>query len=174
MRFAIFLTALLSTCALVMADAIAIASPHHPQTFAYGEMIGHQLYLPCVNGDLVARVTFSNSPYAGDNEPRRDESFDFDFPGVRFDPAQRIFFARNGHGELIPVARFRKNLFLDNVDLAPGAKIYLLKDSGRVTAILTASDHPRGGSRWIQTDNNLSLQNILVALFGKFFPESTN
>jgi hypothetical protein len=50
--------------------------------------------------------------------------------------------------------------------LAPGAKIYLLKQSGRVTAILTATDYPRRGMRWIEMDDNFSLQNILVALFG--------
>ena len=96
-----------------------------------------------MNGELVARITFSNLPYVGDDEPRRDESFDFQFPGVRFDSAQRTFFARNGQGELIPVARFRKDIFLDGIDLAPGAKIYLLKESGRVTATLTATNYPR-------------------------------
>jgi hypothetical protein len=58
------------------------------------------------------------------------------------------------------------------IDLAAGAKIYLLKESGRVTAILTASDHPCPGSRWIEMDNNFSLQNILAALFGEFLSES--
>jgi len=48
--------------------------------------------------------------------------------------------------------------------LSPGAKMYLLKDHGRVTATLTATDFPRGGIRWIQMDNNFSLQNLLVAL----------
>jgi hypothetical protein len=169
-RVTIFLAILLTTNAAI-AGAIVIASPHHPQTFAYGEVIWHQLYVPRANGELVARVTFSNLPYAGDDEPRRDESFDFYFPGVQFDSAQRIFFARNDHDKLVPVARFRKGI-LDGIDLAPGAKIYLLKKSGRVTAILTASDHPRAGSRWIEMDNNFSLQNILIALFGEFFPES--
>jgi hypothetical protein len=170
MRLAIFLAALLTTSASAIAGAIAIASPHHPQTFAYGEMISHQLYVPCVNGELVARITFSNLPYAGDDEPRRDESFDFHFPGVQFDSAQRTFFGRNGHGELIPVARFRNDIFLDGIDLAPGAKIYLLKESGRITVTLTATNYPRGGTRWVQMDNNFSLQNILIALFGEFFP----
>jgi hypothetical protein len=70
-------------------------------------------------------------------------------------------------GQTIPVARFRDGLFCGWVDLAPGAKIYLLKESGRVTAILTATDHPRAGSQWIKTDDNFSLQNILIALFGQ-------
>ena len=173
MRVALFLAALLTSCASAFAGVTAIASPHHPQTFAYGEVIWHQLYVPYGNGELVARITFSNLPYAGDDEPRRDESFDFRFPGVRLDPAQRTFFARNRSGKLIPVARFRNDIF-DGIDLASGAKIYLLKKSGRVTAVLTASDHPRSGSRWIEIDNNFSLQNILIALFGEFFPEPEN
>jgi hypothetical protein len=70
-------------------------------------------------------------------------------------------------GRMIPVARFRGDPFCSWVDLAPGAKIYLLKQSGRVTAILTATDHPRAGSQWIETDDNFSLQNILIALFGQ-------
>ena len=71
---------------------------------------------------------------------------------------------------MIPVARFRGDPFCSWVDLAPGAKIYLLKQSGRVTAILTATDHPRAGSQWIETDDNFSLQNILIALFGQPAP----
>ena len=174
MRFTIFFAALLTTSASAVAGAVAIASPQHPQTFAYGETISHQLYVLCVNGELVARITFSNLPYAGDGEPRRDESFDFHFPGVRYDSRQGIFLAKNDHGELIPVARMRKGIFLNGIDLASGAKMYVLKESGRVTAILAASDHPRAGSQWIEMDNNFSLQNVLAALFGRFFSESGN
>jgi hypothetical protein len=167
MRVAILLTAILTTSGSVMADAISITSPDHAQTFAYGEMISHQLYPDPTAGKLVARITFSNSPYAGDDEPRRDESFDFRFPNVQFDSARGMFFARSGRGELIPVARLRQGLACGWVDLAPGAKMYLLKDSGRVTATLTATSYPRVGTRWVQMDNNFSLQNLLVALFGQ-------
>ena len=166
MRLAIPLAAILTTSVPVMAGAISIISPDRPQTFAYGEMIGHQLYLDRTASELAARMTFSNLPYVSDDELRRDESFDFRFPGVQFDSARHIFFARSGHGELIPVARFRKGACAW-VDLAPGAKIYLVKESGRVTATLTATNHPRAGTRWVQMDNNFSLQNILVALFGE-------
>ncbi len=47
----------------------------------------------------------------------------------------------------------------------PGAKIYLLKEGGRVTAILTATDYLREGMRWIEMNDNFSLQNLLIALF---------
>src|ERR1700758_4572978 len=153
MRIAILLTAILTTSGSAMADAISITSPQHAQTFAYGEMIWHQLYLDTA-GELAARITFSNLPYAGDDEPRRDEAFDFHFPGVRLDSKRATFLARSGRNEFIPVARFREGLACGWIDLASGAKIYLLKESGRVTATLTATDYPRGGARWVQTDNN--------------------
>jgi hypothetical protein len=174
MRVVILLTAILMTSGSAMAGAISITSPNHPQTFAYGEMIWHQLYLERKDGELAARITFSNLPYVGDDEPRRDESFDFRFPGVQFDSARRTFLARSGHGELIPVARFRDDPAFGWVDLAPGAKIYLLKESGRVTATLTATNYPRVGIRWIQMDNNFSLQNLLAGLFGAFRVQPDN
>ena len=165
-RAAVLLTALSAANASALAGAINITSPNHPQTFSYGEMIWHQLY-KCTNGELAARITFSNRPYVGDDTPRTDEPFDFHFPGVRFDSARGIFFAKSGHSELIPVARIRQFPY-DWIDLSPGAKIYLLKDHGRVTATLTATDFAREGIRWIQMDNNFSLQNLLVALFRDF------
>ena len=167
MRIAIFLAILFAASVSAIASGTGIVSPDHPQTFAYGEMIWHQLYLERAGGKLAARITFSNLPYVSDDEPRRDESFDFRFPGIKFDAGRRTFFVSGRGGQAIPVARFRGGSLFRWVDLAPGAKIYLHKDSGRVTAILTATDRPRAGSQWIETDDNFSLQNILVALFGQ-------
>ncbi len=170
MRVAFFLATFFAASVSAFASAASVVSPNHPQTFAYGEMIWKQLYLERAGVGLAARITFSNLPYASDDEPRRDESFDFRFPGIKFDAIRRTFFVSGRGGQMIPVARFRGNPFYGWVDLAPGAKIYLLKQSGRVTAILTATDHPRAGSRWIETNDNFSLQNILVALFGQPAP----
>jgi len=170
MRVAIFLATIFAASVSAIASGTGIVSPDHPQTFAYGEMIWHQLYLERAGGELAARITFSNLPYASDDEPRRDESFDFRFPGIKFDATRRTFFVSGRGGRMIPVARFRGDPFCSWVDLAPGAKIYLLKHSGRVTAILTATDHRRTGSQWIETDDNFSLQNILIRLFGQPSP----
>ena len=167
MRIAIFLAILFAASVSAIASGTGIVSPDHPQTFAYGEMIWHQLYLERAGGKLAARITFSNLPYVSDDEPRRDESFDFRFPGIKFDAGRRTFFVSGRGDQTVPVARFRGGSLFRWVDLAPGAKIYLHKDSGRVTAILTATDRPRAGSQWIETDDNFSLQNILVALFGQ-------
>jgi hypothetical protein len=165
MRVPILPALIFMTSASAMACGVSITSPNHPRTFAYGEMIWHQLYLECTAGGLAARITFSNLPYAGDDEPRRDEPLDFRFPGVRFDPGRRTFFADGCHGEVIQVARFHSDPSLGWIDLAPGAKIYLIKQSGRVTAILTATNYSRSGMRWVEIDNNFSLQNLLVSLF---------
>ena len=170
MRIAIFLAILFAASVSAIASGTGIVSPDHPQTFAYGEMIWHQLYLERAGGKLAARITFSNLPYVSDDEPRRDESFDFRFPGIKFDATRRTFFVSGRGGHTIPVARFHGDSLFRWVDLAPGAKIYLLKQSGRVTAILTATGYPRAGSQWIQTDDNWSLQNILIALFGQPAP----
>src|SRR4029077_18080285 len=86
---------------------------------------------------------------------------------VRFDAAQGAFFASGARGKRIPVARFRGDPACGWIDLVPGAKIYLLKESGRVTALLTATDFPRGGLRWVEMDNNCSLQNLLIGLLGE-------
>jgi hypothetical protein len=167
MRVVILLT---TFCVSANASTSSIISPDHHQTFAYGAIISHQLYLGRTRGELAARITFTNWPYDDDDQPRRDESFDFRFPGIKFDATRRMFLAKRRDGQTIPVARFRDGPLRSWVDLAPGAKIYLLKQSGRVTAILTATDHPRAGSQWIESDDNLSLQNILIALFGQPAP----
>jgi len=170
MRAAIFLATLFGAGVSAIAGTSTIISPDHHQTFAYGEMLSHQLYLARAGGELAARITFSNMPYNGDDEPRTDESFDFQFPGIKFDSTRRTFFVSGRGGQTIPVARFRGGSLCSWVDLAPGAKIYLLKESGRVTAILTATDRARQGSQWIETDDNWSLQNILIALCGQPAP----
>ena len=168
MRFAIVPAALLVTSAYAMADAVSITSPDHAQTYAYGAVTWHHLYLQRTRGELAARIEFSNWPYVGDDEPRRDEAFDFRFPGVHVDFAQHAFVASGRRGELIPVARFQGDPACGWIDLAPNAKMYLLKESGRVTATLTATSFPRRGIRWIEMDNNFSLQNLLIALLGEF------
>jgi hypothetical protein len=165
MRLAIVLPAIFVMSASAMADAVSITSPNHARTYAYGAVTWHQLYLERTRGELAARITFSNWPYADSNEPRRDEPFDFRFPGVRVVPARHAFVSTGRHGESIPVAWFWGDPVCGWIKLAPNAKIHLVKESGRVTATLTATSYPRGGVRWIELDDNYSLQNLLCALF---------
>jgi hypothetical protein len=144
------------------AEQIEIRSPDHTYTYAYGTAFSHQVDRdPCTN-QLIARVTLSNYPYAGDRYPRRDETFDFRFPGLKFDPRARVFLGYAGHNNWIPVAAYQSNLPYGGYELSHFAQIVLLKRSGHVTAILTASRYPRIGGKWVEVDDNLSLQNLLA------------
>src|SRR5438270_13730951 len=98
MRVAIFLATLVAMSASAVAGAIKITSPDHPQTYAYGATTWRELYLEPSNGGLMARVTFSNLPYAGDPNRRRDEPFDFPFAGARSDRARGAFSASGRPG----------------------------------------------------------------------------
>src|ERR1051325_5848553 len=91
MRFVIVPVALLLTSVTVRADAVSITSPNHARTYAYGSVTWRQLYLERTRGELAARITFSNVPFADANGPRSDEPFDFRFPGIHVDLARRAF-----------------------------------------------------------------------------------
>src|SRR5258708_22133975 len=135
MRVTIFLASLFAASVSAIASGTGVVSPDHPQTFAYGELLSHQLYLARARDELAARITFSNMPYNGDDEPRTDESFDFHFPGIRFDATRRTFFVSDRSGQTIPVAQFRDGLFCGWGDTVRGVKTFLLKCSERLAAI---------------------------------------
>lgn len=165
MKTTVLAAIILGPIAPIFGTELAITSPDHARTFAYGEMIGHQLDNDLTSGVLTARITFSNLRYVSDTERRSDESFDFRFPGVRLDKTNRFLSARARHGEQVRIAQIHGGPSGGSIELVAGAKIYLLKESGRVTAVLTATERPRPGLRWIQMDDNWSLQNLLVGVF---------
>lgn len=162
MKSACLVAIILGSIVSAFGGEIAITSSDHARTFAYGEMICHQLYVDPTNHVLTARITFSNLPYVSDDDPRSDESFEFRFPGVHADRTNHALWAYAHHREQIPVARIQGDSTGGSIDLAAGARLYLLKKSGRVTAVLTATDRPRAGLRWIEMDDNWSLQNLLA------------
>ena len=128
----------------VNAATLQIVSPDAAQTFACGSVDGHHLYWNDQRQALCAYVTFSNRPYAGDNEPPRDESFVFDLPGVRFDSKTRRFVAKTKDGPEVPVATLERG-FLglgSNVKPLQGTMISISNQHGEVTVVLTAIDFP--------------------------------
>jgi hypothetical protein len=145
------------------AQSIEIVCSKHAYTFAHGDAISHQIERDHLTNEMIARVTFSNYPYAGDREARRDEMVDFVFSGLQFDATRNEFFARTSHrGVRIPIAALHPNFPYAGYKLEPTAKIFLVKRSGRVTAVLNATAQPRDGTRWVQIDDNWSLQNLLA------------
>jgi hypothetical protein len=129
MKVVMLLAVTVGSIAAAFGSELAITSPDHARTFAYGEMVWHQLYVDPTNHAFTARITLSNLPYVGSGDPRVDEPFDFRFPGVNMDPAKRTLFAHARRGDQITVALFRGGPTCGWIDLAPGAKIYLLKKS---------------------------------------------
>jgi hypothetical protein len=67
----------------------------------------------------------------------------------------------------IPIAALHPNFPYAGYKLEPNAKIFLVKRSGHVTAVLNATAQPQGGGRWVQIDDNWSLQNLLELGFEK-------
>jgi hypothetical protein len=108
MKFLIGLALFVFAIAGVHGQSVKIVSPNHAYTFAYGDAILHQIERDHLTNEMIARVTFSNYPYAGDREPRCDETFDFVFPGLHFDAARNEFVARTRHQVRIPIARYTR------------------------------------------------------------------
>lgn len=163
MKFLLGLVTFALAISSASGQSIEIVSPNRAYTFAYGDAFSHQIERDRLTNEMIARVTFSNYPYAGDREPRRDEMFDFVFPGLHFDATQNQFFARTSHrGGRIPIAALHPNFPYSGYKLEPTAKIFLLKRGGHVTAVLNATAQPRDGERWVQIDDNWSLQNLLA------------
>jgi hypothetical protein len=168
MKFSIGLALFVFAIAGVHGQSVEIVSPSKAYTFAYGDAISHQIERDHFTNEMIARVTFSNYPYAGDREPRRDETFDFVFPGLRFDAARNEFVARTRHQVRIPIAALPRNFPYAGYKLEPNAQIFLVKRSGHVTAVLNATAQSQGGGRWVQVDDNWSLQNLLALGFERF------
>src|SRR5437660_12592542 len=155
MKFLIGLVLFVFAIAGSYGQSLEIVSPNHAYTVAYGDAILHQIERDRLTNEMIARVTFSNYPWAGDREPRRDETFEFSFPSIHFDAAQNEFFARTSRrGSRIPIAAIHPNFPYAGYKLEPTAQIFLVKRSGHVTAVLNATAQPRDGARWVQIDDN--------------------
>jgi len=151
-RIVAFAFILLAYGGLLRASAVAIASPDTAQTYAFSTIIWKQLRWEPAAHMLVASITFSNYEYVSSFEPREDERFDFAFPGVTFDRATGIFYARDHLGKSIPVAELKHEWFFPVIALLPDARISIYKRSGKVKVELTADSEPIPGERWVERD----------------------
>jgi hypothetical protein len=145
-----------------LASEVRIVSPDHARTYAFGEVVAHQLF---VDDDhvLAARITFSNVSYATKQERRQDEAFDFRFVGTRFDLATRTFYVVSRKKTKVAVAVTRPGWLDEAITLNRGTKIYVFKESGRVTVLLSATQRPREGLQWVEVSSGLSLHSLLTS-----------
>lgn len=141
-----------------------ITSPDTAQTFSYGHIIDHSLRWNEDAQALTAAITFSNVNYVSDRERRVDETFDFAFPGVRFDARTQTFHARTATGAMVPVAASRSGVCGESIKPLPGTRFHVFKRSGRARVVLTADTDLRFGNRWIEHKEGVFLQNLVARL----------
>jgi hypothetical protein len=115
---------------------INITSPDTATTFAYGTIKNHVLFWDQQRQLLIARVTFTDAE-TSDGQAQDDEH-DFRLPGVGFDAAKGVFYAVSAKGETIPVAHYKKTLFIKSIEVLPNAVVRVEHPHGNVTVYLVA------------------------------------
>jgi hypothetical protein len=115
---------------------ISITSPDTATTFSYGEIKNHALIWNKNEKMLIAWVTFTDADQ--NLGPSNEDTHEFRLPGVRFDETKGIFLATTAKGEIIPVARITKTLFIKSIEVLPNARVRILHPKGEVTVILEA------------------------------------
>jgi len=113
---------------------ISITSPDTATTFVSGTIKSRSLLW--MKSGLVARITFTDAQQV--NGQASDDTQEFRFPGVSYDAAKGVFFATTAKGEVIPVAHYKKVLFIKSIETLPNARVRIIHPRGTVTAILEA------------------------------------
>jgi len=115
---------------------ISITSPDTAVTFAYGSIKDRALVWKKKQKMLVARVTFTDAEQS--NGTPNDDTHEFKLPGVTFDETKGIFYATSPKGIVIPVARTKKALFFNTIEVLPNAAVRIQRNRGNVAVILEA------------------------------------
>jgi hypothetical protein len=115
---------------------ISITSPDKGTTYALGRIKNHQLYWSKSQKVLIARITFTDEESAMGTPT--DDVQEFRLPGVSFDEAKGIFTATTAKGEVIPVAHYKKVLFVKAIETLPNAAVRVMHPRGVITVILEA------------------------------------
>ena len=131
---------LLASPALIAEDdgpPIAITSPDAGTTFALGTIKGRSMYWSKSGKVLIVRVTFTDAESTVGQA--NEDTHEYRLPGVSFDEAKGIFTATTAKGEVIPVAHFKKVLFIKSIETTPNAVVRIIHPrGGNVTVILEA------------------------------------
>ncbi|HSI15880.1 MAG TPA: hypothetical protein VK961_27780 [Chthoniobacter sp.] len=132
------------------ATPTVVRSPETADTYADSSILWHQLRWLPASRQLVATITFSNLDYVSRVEPRHDETYTFDLPGVKFSGDTGVFSVAGAHGQAIPVAQLHTDLIGHSVDILPTARVLVTKRSGHVVVRLLANQTPSDGERWVE------------------------
>jgi hypothetical protein len=120
------------------AEAWAITSPNHEQTFAYGTESRREW--SARGNHLVLFIDYTNDPFVDRDNPRQYDSFSFDFPQIRLERDGRTFSYRAPDGRLVPVARRQPGfLGIEEIRLLPESDLLIIAPHGYLTLTLQVS-----------------------------------
>jgi hypothetical protein len=115
---------------------ISIASPDTATTFAFGTISKRALVWSESAQTLFAEITFVDVDPS--NNQSNDDTHRFRLPGITLDKAHGVFYATSPKGEVIPIARRKKALFLTTIEVLPNAIVRVNHRHGDVSVILEA------------------------------------
>ena len=153
--------------ALLQANSVKVLSPDTAQTLTYSNITWRSFHWDAARHQLSARITFSNYNYVTHDEPLVEESYSFEFPGVKFDRGTNRFFARTSGGRSVAVAELSKDLIGQSIKPLAGTVVHVIKQSGKVVVVLTADDLAPGNSgrlHWSEENEGFYLNNLLSSL----------
>ncbi len=116
---------------------ISITSPDAGTTFAFGTIKSRALVWNKKEKMLSAQITFVDTEVDGQLQNSED-IHRFRLPGVTFDEARGLFLATSPQGELIPVARMKKELFFPTIQVLPNAVVRVEHRRGNLAVVLEA------------------------------------
>ena len=115
---------------------ISIVSPDTATTFAFGSIKNRALIWSDSTQTLSAEITFiEEQQYTLQPD---DDTHRFRLPGITLDKAHGIFYATSPKGEVIPVARKKKTLFITTIEVLPNAIVRVSHHRGEVSVSLEA------------------------------------
>jgi hypothetical protein len=115
---------------------ISITSPDAGSTYVYATLKNRSLLWSKRDQMLVARLTFAQIDDSGGTI--EDDTLEFRLPGITFDEAKGVYSAKSAQGEVIPIARVKKQLFLKTIEILPNAHVRIIRQKGNVSVILEA------------------------------------
>ena len=127
MKFTIRLASFVFAIASADGQSVEIVSPNKAYTFAYGDAISQQIERDhsTKRDDRTGNIS-AIIPTPAIGSPAATETFDFVFPGLRFDAARNEFVAHIRHQERIPIAALHPNFPYAGYKLEPNAQIFWL------------------------------------------------
>jgi hypothetical protein len=146
---------------------IVITSPQGGTTFARCDIKNHSLIWNKNRKMLVAVVTFTDAQQ--NTGTPQDDTHYFDLPGVNFDEAKGIFTATAPGGEIIPIAKISKMLFIKSIVVLPNANVRILHPRGDISVVLEAISPndpamkapPKNDSENLDGTHNVDVKSLL-------------